>query len=200
MMLSARSMPSSAARRALDALLIVVTVCYPFSVYFTERRVSAGWSLAVLLVVIVLRAGLFLASGRRLAGILALGVAAALAGFHQLGQLDAVRLYPVLVNLVFTAVFGATLVFPPSLIERLARLREPDLDAYGVQYTRRLTLVWVVFFILNAGLCAWAGIAWPTEYWALYTGLVSYLLVGALFVGEWPVRRYCRRRHEKRAS
>src|SRR5215831_7157009 len=49
------------------------------------------------------------------------------------------RLYPVLMNVVLLGVFAASLRRGPSVVERLARMREPDLPPRAVAYTRRVT-------------------------------------------------------------
>jgi uncharacterized membrane protein len=51
----------------------------------------------------------------------------------------ALRSYPVLVNLGLLTSFAATLVRPPSMIERFARLRHPTPAPHVVRYTRRVT-------------------------------------------------------------
>jgi uncharacterized membrane protein len=102
------------------------------------------------------------------------------------------KLYPVLVNAALLAVFGLSLLRGPSFVERLARLTEPNLDAHGVAYTRRVTQVWCGFFVLN-GSIALASAVWGSErQWALYNGLISYVLMGALMGGEWLLRQYVR--------
>ncbi|MGJ4749149.1 hypothetical protein ACQV5M_22485, partial [Leptospira sp. SA-E8] len=110
------------------------------------------------------------------------------------------KLYPVLVNAVLLAVFAWSLRHPPAVIERLARLAEPALPPSGVAYTRGLTRVWCGFFIVN-GLLALVTALWPRqaggdEIWALYNGLIAYLLMGLLFAGEWLLRPHLRRRME----
>ena len=90
------------------------------------------------------------------------------------------------------AVFAISLRYPPSAIERLARLQEPDLPESGVRYTRRVTQVWCGFFIVN-GSIALATVLWASDAaWALYNGLIAYLLMGLLFAAEWLVRRRVR--------
>jgi uncharacterized membrane protein len=71
----------------------------------------------------------------------------------------------------------------------LARLREPDLPPHAVVYVRRVTQVWCGFFLLN-GSVALATALWASErVWALYNGLIAYLLIGTLFAVEWLVRQ-----------
>jgi uncharacterized membrane protein len=98
------------------------------------------------------------------------------------------KLYPVAVNAVLFTAFFKSLLRGPSAIEKLARLRRPNLGPEGVAYTRKVTQIWCAFFVFNGllslGLALWAS----TESWALYTGGVAYALMGLLFLGEWAVR------------
>ena len=98
------------------------------------------------------------------------------------------KLYPLLINAVMLSVFAYTLISPPSMIERFARLREPDLPLQAIGYTRRVTQVWCGFFIIN-GLIALATALWASPaIWSLYNGFIAYLLMGLLFGGEYLVR------------
>jgi len=98
------------------------------------------------------------------------------------------KLYPVLVNAAFLAAFGWSLTTPRSMVERLARLTEPDLPPSGVAYTRTVTKVWCGFFIVN-GAIALATALWASEAtWSLYNGVIAYVLMGILFGGEYLVR------------
>jgi uncharacterized membrane protein len=99
------------------------------------------------------------------------------------------KLYPMLANLAFGALFAWSLAHPPSAIERIARLSRPGLTPAGAAYTRKVTWVWVGFFVVN-GLLAAATALWASDAaWALYNGLVAYGAMGALFAGEWLVRQ-----------
>jgi uncharacterized membrane protein len=99
------------------------------------------------------------------------------------------RCYPVAMNAGMLALFGWSLFRPPSMVERIARLRQPDLDTAGVRYTARVTQVWCFFFILNGSIAAWTAVAASREVWAFYNGGVAYLLMGLLFGAEWLLRR-----------
>ena len=96
--------------------------------------------------------------------------------------------YPALVNLGLLVVFGASLYFPPPVVERLARMQTPDLPREGEIYTRKVTQIWCVFFLLN-GLTAAATAIWSSfAFWSLYNGVIAYLLIGLLMAGEYWVR------------
>ena len=97
--------------------------------------------------------------------------------------------YPVAVNLALLGVFGTSLVSPPTVIERLARLRHPELDEHAVGYTRKVTVVWCGFFAGNAGAASVTAVLGDQAIWAFYNGFLAYVLMGLLFAGEWLVRR-----------
>jgi uncharacterized membrane protein len=102
----------------------------------------------------------------------------------------AAQAYPPLVSLSLAAAFAWSLAYPPTAIERIARLTTPDLSAAAVAYTRTVTKVWTVFFLANAGIACACAVWGTVALWTLWTGLVSYLLIGLLFVGEVMVRRW----------
>jgi uncharacterized membrane protein len=85
--------------------------------------------------------------------------------------------------------FGLSLVYPPSMAERFARVSEPELAPYGVRYTRHVTQVWCVFFVGNGAVATYTALYASREIWAWYNGLIAYLLMGILFAGEWLFRR-----------
>ena len=100
-----------------------------------------------------------------------------------------VKLYPALVNAVLLGTFSYSLAKPPTVIERFARLKHPNPPQRVIDYARAVTKVWCVFFILN-GSAAIATAVWGSDaVWALYNGLISYILMGSLMGIEWLVRR-----------
>lgn len=106
----------------------------------------------------------------------------------------AARLYPVFMNLTMLLAFVVTLWSPPSMIERFARIAEPDLDAHGVAYTRKVTWAWIVFFVVNGSIALWMALYGSWVQWGAYNGGISYLLAGTLMAVEYLVRRKVRAR------
>lgn len=98
--------------------------------------------------------------------------------------------YPVLVSLLLLGLFAGSLFTSQSMIERLARLQHPDLSTQGVRYTRRVTQIWCGFFVLNTLIVLVLIQAEYWQAWVLYTGLISYVLMGILFLGEWLYRHW----------
>ena len=137
-----------------------------------------------------------LARGLRGWAWLAFGAGAFAAAWLVLRQSKlALKAYPICVNLGLLASFGWSLWRPPTVVERLARLSEPDLPAAALPYIRKVTLAWCVFFALNAA-ASLATALWASEKtWATYNGGVTYALMGLFFAVEWLVRQRVRRGH-----
>lgn len=100
--------------------------------------------------------------------------------------------YPVLVNAILLLLFAYSLFAPPTVVERLARITEPQLDAAGIAYTRWVTQVWCGFFIVNGAIALTTCLSGDITLWTLYNGGISYLLMGALMGIEWIVRKRIR--------
>jgi uncharacterized membrane protein len=106
----------------------------------------------------------------------------------------AAKAYPLCVNLGLLASFGWSLWQGPPVVERLARLQEPDLPAHAVRYTRKVTQAWCAFFAVNAVLSLATALWGSQALWALYNGAIAYALMGAFFTVEWLIRRRVRAR------
>ncbi|MCK9467780.1 MAG: hypothetical protein M0Q49_00075 [Porticoccaceae bacterium] len=183
---------SARGRLASSALLLL----YPAAVFIGLRYLDPRWLALLLVLVVGWRLVSARSTGQLQASLVAL-VAAALgttAITLVTGSSFGLLLYPVLVNCVLLAVFAVSLARPPSAIELVARLREPDLPSEAVRYTRRVTQVWTLFFALN-GTIALATVFGDQRWWLLYNGFIAYLLMGALLAGEWLVRRRIRGAH-----
>ena len=176
-------------------VLAVAIACYPLMMYWLLEHVTNAALVGLFGLLIVLRLLLIPKLSRTA---LSLGLVALL-GFCTIAlfdaQLSALKLYPVLINLAAAGWASYTLIHPPSAIERLSRSMGMTIEGPAIPYTRRLTGVWLGFFIINAAIAAYTALAAPVSTWALYNGLISYVLIGLLLLGEYPVRRAYQRRH-----
>ena len=167
-------------------LLVLFSLSYPLLWYYGRDNGIFLWLAAAMCGLWLVRAVLQKTRAQRAVSLLLAAFFAAVIIFRRP---DSMYWYPVAVSLLMLAVFGASLFAEQTLIERLARLQHPDLPPEGVRYTRLVTRIWCGFFIFNAAaaaLLAWSG---RHEWWALYTGIVSYILMGVLFAGEWVYRK-----------
>ena len=99
------------------------------------------------------------------------------------------KLLPPLIHAGLFYLFSTSLESVP-LIERFARLERPELPEAVVVYCRRVTRVWSGFFAVNVVLTVWLALQQDDVQWVLYNGLLVYLLIAALVIGEALWRRY----------
>lgn len=181
------------ARFLPNVLTLLVTLLYPLAIWLGRDRVEPRLLALLLMLAAAIRLSTLRINKNSRWWLASALLLAAIAIWNN--ALLPLKLYPVLVNLGMLAVFAYSLYAPPSVIERIARLSDPELPAYAVAYTRRVTQVWCGFFVLN-GLLAFYTAVWASSaVWSLYNGVLAYVLMGALFVGEYLVRLLVKRRH-----
>jgi uncharacterized membrane protein len=99
-------------------------------------------------------------------------------------------LLPMLVSLYLLGTFAWSLRHGPPMIERFARMAEDDLPPFTLSYCRRVTWIWCGFMLFNASTVVVLALKAPLQVWALYTGLIFYLLMGLLVGGEFCFRKW----------
>ncbi|SFR15080.1 Uncharacterized membrane protein [Enterobacter sp. kpr-6] len=184
-------MRRSRLRPGVQKLSALLMLGWPFFIWFGLTHNSLHWLLPLMALLLIVRLRQIrqmtgpmraVLQSVALAGI-ALCIASSLLKSHQL-----LLFYPLAVNLVMLCVFAGSLWTTQPLVERLARLRDPDLSAAAVRYTRRVTQVWCVFFIINGTLALLTAVHGDMQLWTAWNGLIAYLLMGTLMAGEWLVR------------
>ena len=177
---------------AIPLLTGLMLLAWPFLIGFGLTHNSLHWLLPLMALLLVCR----LRQARHAAGPMRFVVqSVALAGIalctasYVLKAHQWLLLYPVVVNLVMLAVFGGSLWSKMPLVERLARLRDPQLPPEGVRYTRNVTRVWCGFFIVNGSIALFTVIHGDMQLWTLWNGMIAYILMGTLMATEWLVRQ-----------
>jgi uncharacterized membrane protein/acyl-CoA synthetase (AMP-forming)/AMP-acid ligase II/3-hydroxymyristoyl/3-hydroxydecanoyl-(acyl carrier protein) dehydratase len=104
------------------------------------------------------------------------------------------KIYPLLMNILFLAAFGSTLFSPPSMIFRFATMQDKTIigtlnEKRVAAYCRKVTYVWCGFFVFNGSMAAWTIVSGSDALWSVYNGGISYILIGTLFAGEFMVRK-----------
>ncbi|MCU5775352.1 hypothetical protein N5923_22410 [Erwiniaceae bacterium BAC15a-03b] len=177
-------------------LLWLITLAWPFLVWLAITHPQLHWLIPLLALLFLLRlpglrrsGGAFARAGQLLA---LAGVALCLASYllrsHQL-----LLWYPVAVSVVMLLLFGGSLCSAMPMVERLARIREPQLPPPAIRWTRRVTQIWCLFFIFNGSVATATCLAGNLHWWTLWNGIISYLLMGLLMAGEWLLRQRIRR-------
>ncbi len=183
----------------LRIVIGVASVLYPLAIYlgltYWEPRAVAGLLLVFVVPMAIARLRAADAATRWvvLQAPIGIGVVAIAAWIADEGRL--ILAMPVIINAILLATFGATLRADVSMIERFARMIEPDLSPPEVVYCRSVTRIWCVFFVFNGAVAGLLAAFAPMAWWALYTGLLSYVLMGLLFAVEYTVRKARFRRY-----
>lgn len=176
-------------KRALLWASMLIAIFYPVVVYFGIQLFDARWLALVLFSILVARLVLqtspFPKTMKLVLGASCLILLTSVTHNTSFG----IKAYPILINLGLLAIFALSLRQKQSMIERLARLKEPDLPERGVHYTRKVTKVWCVFFAVNATISAYTAAFLTWEAWTFYNGFIAYIAIGCLFAGEWLVRQ-----------
>ena len=129
----------------LKVLLTLLAIAYPVLVYFGLMHFSIR---EICVVIFFLATIKFLVSIKErnkhdLILFVAVGVLLVFSFFTK--ESTGILLYPVIINAVLAITFILSLYHPPSMIEKFARLQEPDLPPKAIQYTRQVTKVWAFF-------------------------------------------------------
>jgi len=176
-------------RNGLAAILLLASLAYPAAVYFGRSAVPPLTFVAAALLLMTLRTVTLDVPGVKQQRRLLMVAAVALVILAAVDPPVAAKAYPVALSATIAAVFGMSLVQPPSLIERHARLRHPELPPEGRAYCRAVTMVWTAWLSLNALVALILAVSGSDAAWALWTGVIAYLIMGLLFAGEFVLRR-----------
>lgn len=131
-------------------------------------------------------------------GVLLAGAAAAWPLTFAGGGLYALYVPPVLIPASLLLIFGQSLrPGAAPLVTRIATImRGGALPEDLRQYTRAVTQLWcIVFVLLSASAVCFALWATP-DAWSLMTNVIHYLVIGAVFVLEFLYRRIRYRHYE----
>lgn len=174
-------------------LLVLLALAYPVAIYaglsvWNTRMVAGTLGVAVLTLGLI---RLRRADSATRWAVLAPPAAIALLVVAALWSDDRrfILAMPVLVNIALLVAFATTLRGPVSMIQRYAMLVRPELTDAEIAHCRQATVAWCVFFVGNGAIAALLALWAPLSWWTLYTGAISYGLMGVLFAAELVVRR-----------
>lgn len=106
--------------------------------------------------------------------------------FHYTNWIVA-KYYPVIVNFVLFCIFFGSTFSEETVIQKMAKLMEPNIRPKALEYTRILTYIWSIFMLANFFISL-ATVFMSEKVWAIYNGFLSYMLVGVFFIIEYMVR------------
>ena len=104
-----------------------------------------------------------------------------------------IKLYPLVMNIVFLFTFSSTLFIRPNICFRLACLKDKNLATSLIasrveDYCHSVTLVWCIFFVINGTIALFTILSGNDKMWSIYNGGISYALMGIIFAVEFIIR------------
>ena len=178
-------------KSALKILSAVLLVTYPLFIYIGLKYLPLFFLAPMIMLICAIRIVTLQSNIKEWLWVMrtVLVLTVILCGFALIMRSASWMLYyPVIVNIIMLCVFSYSLIKPPTMIERFARLQDPNLPDAAIRYTRKITQIWCGFFIMN-GTISIVTTQLSIEYWTLYNGLMSYIFMGILLAGEWLYRK-----------
>lgn len=98
---------------------------------------------------------------------------------------------PILIPLTLAYIFGKTLLgeqqaFITVMAQKMSNTTLIDSE---IKYTRIITYLWVIFFIVIATEALYLALFYDMTTWSYVTNFLNYILIAAMFVVEYVVRR-----------
>lgn len=102
-----------------------------------------------------------------------------------------VYLPPILIFIsLFMLFFQSLREGETPLITRYAKLLGDKLEERHLRYNRSLTLIWAIFLLSMAAISIILAVFFSMDTWSLFTHVISYGLIAALFITEFSYRKY----------
>jgi uncharacterized membrane protein len=172
----------------------VLALLSPFALYAALAHGSTRVAAALVIGWVVLRGAAILAGAEReqrlaMVPLLGLGLGSALLGWVT-AEPRFLLMLPSLTQVGFALLFLVSLRRGARpLVEHFARMQKPALPPAEVQYCRVVTVVWGVALALAAVTGVALAFTASLATWTAFSGVGSYVLVGALFSVEYVVRK-----------
>ncbi len=107
---------------------------------------------------------------------------------------------PVIINLLLFFVFVSTLSGNSvPLIARFTMILRPEAPDVVMVYCRWVTWAWAFFFLMMAALSVLVAVYASIEVWSWVTNVLTYVLIGSMFIVEYAIRKMILKDHVDRS-
>lgn len=182
------------------SMLALLMLAWPFLIWFGVRQNSLSWITVLIALFLIFRLKYTCYNSGPISRVMMITTVIGLtlcATSYLLHSHHLLLWYPVVINLAMLAAFGSSLWSKMPLVEQIARLQDPDLPEIAIRYTRKVTQVWCLFFIANGAISTSTCLYGDMDLWTLWNGIIAYLLMGSLMIGEWLIRRRLMKRNSQ---
>lgn len=178
----------------LNTLSITLMVAYPLVAHIAIWLEHALFIIAYIIFIFFLIAIDKCRTQHWYSGLILLIFAATMSYFLVQGNVQFLLYIPsILILLSLFVLFSHSLLANQTpLITRYALMisDKDKLDDRHFQYSRSVTIVWSVFFLLMAITSITLAIFFSIEIWSLFSNVISYILMSTLFILEFFYRRH----------
>jgi len=182
-------------KKILGLLLAVLFIAFPFVIHYGLRYIEPTFFSAILFILLIIRT-IFTPSDNKWGKaimIVVVTVYCSAIAFFDSEQL--LRYYPVLISLYVALLFFLSLFDKESLVETFAKLSGKPYPDDARHYMRTLTKLWVLLLIINATVALYSACCLSADFWLLYNGFISYLIILGFILAELIFRQMYRRKH-----
>jgi uncharacterized membrane protein len=100
------------------------------------------------------------------------------------------KIYPAMADVVYLVVLGTSLFIPPSLVYTTVTAFDKSLvqhidKAYLERYCQKSTIIWCVYFVIDAVLLVISALYFSTEIWGIYAMGITYVIMAVIFFVEY---------------
>ena len=172
----------------LKFLSIIITVLYPFFIYYLLSTKSSFHVISLILLLVVVINFL------KIKSIIILFIGLILTLFLSFTNNEIfLKIYPVCMNLIVSLAFLGSLLKTP-LITLFAQKLKYEITDDDLSYTRKATIAWGVFMFLIM-ILSLITVFMSDFTWALFNGLIAYMLNGLMIIIEYIERTRIRKNH-----
>jgi uncharacterized membrane protein len=171
---------------------VVLACAWPLALHAAVMAGHRAWLAGITATVAIVALVLWAAVARSKTAVATAGLAIAVV-VAILASAPQLLLFspPVVIPAFAAAAFAATLRRGREpAISRIARLERGPLPPDLARYTRALTWIWAALLIAIAVVSLVLALFGSLSDWSLFTNIVSYVLMAALFFGEYGYRRW----------
>jgi intracellular septation protein A len=168
-----------------------------------EHSVGLGWAIVANVVVGVALLAAQLYRERKVSAFTAFVAASVL----LFGVLDLyfqsgffIKIEPALGNATTGLFFLGSVLWGQPVVVEFARRQKPDLPDAALPYLRGVTLAWAAFFFLRTAVYVWMAYNVSLDGALLVRAILGPLSFGAMFAGEFAVRKLYFRRASTSAA
>ena len=182
-------------KKLYPLILGFLFIAFPFLVHYGLHYVEPAIFAGFLFILLMIRTLLTPSDNKHSKIIMGVVVTLYCGAIAFFDSEQLLRYYPVLVSMYVALLFFLSLFDEMSLIEKFARLSGKPFPDGARIYMRTLTKLWVVLLVSNAAVAVYSACCASADFWLLYNGFFSYLIILSFIAGEIIFRQFYRRKH-----